>query len=71
MTGPLLTAAEAAELLRCSTRYFHDNYRSAPGFPAAVRLPGARASRGHPLYYRDEILEWVEAQRPKRRSLAI
>lgn len=71
MTGPLLTAAEAAELLRCSPRYFDDNYRPVPGFPHPVRLPGKRSARSHPLWYRDEILEWVEAQRPRRKSLAI
>ncbi|MCO5099213.1 MAG: hypothetical protein M9884_17355 [Rhodocyclaceae bacterium] len=69
--SPLLTSAEAAELLRCSPKYFADNYRTAPGFPRPVHLPGKRATRGHPRWYREEVLEWVAAQRQRRKSLAI
>jgi len=54
--GPVLTAAEVAELLRLNVDYVR--LLSRQGVLPAHRVPGGRAFR----YFRDEVLAWLREQ---------
>lgn len=61
----LLDAADTAALLKCSERYFKDNYATEPSFPKALRLKTS-TGRSHPRWLRADIMQWVASHRTGR-----
>ena len=55
----LLDAQDVGALLKVSARYVTEQFASAPGFPAAVRLTGPDGRRGKPRWHRSDIMRWV------------
>ena len=60
----LLTAEEVADFLRMNAEYFRNKYRNGKmlGFPDAVKHGSRR------LWWRDEVIGWVNRQREGARS---
>ena len=64
----LLDSVDAGVMLKCSARYVTERYALMPDFPKAIRLPAPGGVKGHPLWRRSAIAEWVKLQEAPKRS---
>lgn len=55
----LWTFEDIARYLRRSVRTVRENYSIRPDFPRAIRIGGV----GDPLYFPEEIVQWLKTQR--------
>lgn len=64
----LWDVADAAAYLKCKPRYLTEHYALMKGFPKAVRLPTPGGGKGHPKYFRSEIVAFAKQHQAGKSS---
>jgi hypothetical protein len=68
MSTELWTVKEISAFLKRSVRHTRDRIVKSSGFPTEVLIPSPNGGRSNPLWYADDVLNWVKKHQSKRRN---
>lgn len=62
----LWNSDDCADYFRQTQKHFMSITGKAPTFPAPVQVPAKNNTKGRPLWYAQEVIDWAKSWRIKR-----